>query len=235
MPDKFKYRSYESELLDAPDIPKELLIQNLHELDFINRTLGGHNITMNGIKKLVTDKNKLYHIVDLGCGSGDAMKRIAGWARKNGYKVKLTGVDKNIDVIRYMKAYCKDYSEISGIVSDYRDYLKTTHTIDIVHCSLFCHHLNDDELIDLFDYLKSHTKTGFVINDLQRNRIAYFGVQIITHLLNGSALSKNDGPVSILRAFKFNELNMLLQKVQMKHYSLNWKWAFRYLIIGYHC
>jgi hypothetical protein len=81
--------------------------------------------------------------------------------------------------------------------------------------------------------LKQNSKIGFVINDLQRNWLAYYGVQMITHLLNGSALSKSDGPVSILRAFKLKELKTLLQKAQIKNYSINWKWAFRYLVIGY--
>ena len=232
MPNKFTYRSCESELLDAPYIPKKMLIRNLHELDFINRVLGGHTITLEGIKKIVTEKDKLYHIVDLGCGSGGTMKCIAGWARAKGYQVKLTGVDKNADVINYLNDNCKDYPEISGVVSDYHDFLKTTHTIDIIHCSLFCHHLKDDELVELFTYLSLFTKTGYVINDLQRNRLAYYGVQVITYLLHGSALSKNDGPVSILRAFKLAELNKLLQKAQAKNFCIKRKWAFRYLIVG---
>jgi SAM-dependent methyltransferase len=186
MTDKFSHRSYESELLDDPYIPKELLFKNLRELDFINRALGGHRISMSGIKKLVTEKNKTYNIVDLGCGSGDTMKRIARWSNVHGFKVKLTGVDRNADVINYMNDYCKEYAEISGVVSDYLDYLKTNSTIDIIHCSLFCHHLKDDELAELFDYLHHCVKTGFVINDLQRNWLAYYGVQIITHMLNGS-------------------------------------------------
>jgi hypothetical protein len=161
------------------------------------------------------------------------MKRIAGWAREKGYKIKLTGVDKNADVIHYMTEYCKDFSEISGIVNDYRDFFKTGTPIDIIHCSLFCHHLKDDQLAELLSSIKRYSKTGFVINDLQRNWLAYYGVQMITYLLNGSVLSKNDGPVSILRAFNLKELKTLLQKAQIKNYSINWKWAFRYLVIGY--
>jgi len=233
MPNKFKQRSDESELLDAPDIPKELLLQNLQELNFINRLLGGHKITMNGIKKLVTEKNKVYHIVDLGCGSGDTMKHIATWARMNGFKVKLTGVDKNIHIIDYLDDYCKDYHEISGVAMDYLDFLKSGTNLDIVHCSLFCHHLKDDELAELFSYLKQYSKNGFVINDLHRNWFAYYGVKFITYILNGSALSRNDGPVSILRAFKRNELKSLLLRAEIKKYSINWKWAFRYLVIGF--
>jgi len=233
MLNKFKHRSYESELLDAPNIPKDSLFQNLKELDFINRTMGGHSISLNGIKKLIIDKNKVYHIVDLGCGSGDLMRVIADWAIKGGYKVRLTGVDMNPDVIEYMNDYCKDYPEIGGIISDYRYYLKTGVSIDVIHCSLFCHHLKDDELSELFSYFKNYAKTGFVINDLHRHWVAYYGVYLITHLLNGTELSKNDGPISVLRAFKLNELNDLLHKAEIIHYSIGWKWAFRYLVVGY--
>jgi len=233
MLNKFKHRSYEPELLDAPNIPKDLLFENLKELDFINRTLGGHSISLNGIRKLVTDKSRLYHIADLGCGSGDAMQVIADWAVKEGFKVRLTGVDMNPDAIDYMNEYCKDYPEISGVTSDYRDFLQTGISIDIIHCSLFCHHLKDDELSELFSYFKEYTKTGFVINDLHRHWLAYYGVYLITHLLNGTALSKNDGPISVLRAFKADEIHALLHKAEIFNYSVSWKWAFRYLVVGY--
>ena len=231
MPDKFTHRSYEAELLDASDIPKELLFQNLRELDLINRTLGGHAITLAGIKKLVIDKNKTYHIVDIGCGGGDAMKSISDWAKNNNYKVKLTGVDMNADAIDHMKNYCKGYSEINGVVSDYRDFLKGNSEIDIVHCSLFCHHLKDDELIELFGYLKQYAKTGFVINDLQRHWFAYYSIKFLSRLLNGSALVKNDAPLSVLRGFKKEELADLLEKAGIKDVNVKWKWAFRYLIV----
>jgi len=232
MLDKFKHRSYKSELIDASYIPKELLIQNLHELDFINRVSGGQSITLNAIKKMVIDKSRIYHIVDLGCGSGTMMIRIADWARASGYKVKLTGVDKNEDVINYMYENCKDYPEIRGVLGDYRNFLKTGTSVDIINCSLFCHHLKDEELEDLFGFLGRNIKSGFVINDLQRNCLAYYGVQIITHLLNGSKLSKNDGPLSILRAFKLAELKRLLHKAQVKNFTIKRKFAFRYLIVG---
>jgi 2-polyprenyl-3-methyl-5-hydroxy-6-metoxy-1,4-benzoquinol methylase len=227
---KFSQRSYESELLDAPNIPKELLFQNLRELDVVNRLLGGHAITLSGIKKLVTDKNKLYHIIDIGCGGGDAMKQIAKWAKANNYKVKLKGVDMNSDCIDFMKEACKDFHEIDGVVMDYRDYLKTTNEVDIIHCSLFCHHLKDDELMELFQFMNKYARVGFVINDLQRHWFAYYSIKILTRLLNGSSLVKNDAPLSVLRGFRKNELNHLLEKSDIKHVSIKWKWAFRYLV-----
>jgi SAM-dependent methyltransferase len=230
MPDKFKHRSDELEIMDTPDIPKELLFRNLRELDYINRIFGGNSVSLSGIKKLVTDKKRLYHILDLGCGGGGIMRQIALWARTNRYQVKLTGIDRNADAIDYLNRYSRNYTEISGVVSDYLKYLKADTHVDIVHCSLFCHHLSNKELIELFRLLNS--KLGFVINDLQRNWLAYYSVKIITRLLNGSDLAKNDGPVSILRAFKLKELNNLLQNARVNNYFIKRKLIFRYLIIG---
>jgi 2-polyprenyl-3-methyl-5-hydroxy-6-metoxy-1,4-benzoquinol methylase len=228
---KFSSRSYEHELLDAPNIPKELLFQNLRELDFINKVLGGHSITLSGIKQLLTDKQRTYHIVDIGCGGGDAMKEIAGWAKKNGFNVKLTGVDMNPDCIAFMREACGSFPEISGEIMDYRDYLKSGRETDIIHCSLFCHHLKDPELTELFDYMKKYARVGALINDLQRHWFAYYSIKFLTRLLNGSSLVKNDAPLSVLRGFRKNELAVLLEKAMVKNAEIKWKWAFRYLVL----
>ena len=227
----FKDRSAQSELMDAPDIPVKLLHKNLGELDILNRYLGGHSISIGGIKRLIVDHQKEYHIVDLGCGSGDVLKYIARWARSNQYLVKLTGVDKNSNAIQYLVNNCSEYPEINGVVSDYKDYLETDPRIDIVHCSLFCHHLNNQELSELFQYLKSYTHEGFVINDLQRSSIAYYSVWFLTRLLNGTVLSKHDGPISVLRAFNRDELYQLLHQAGLDEISIQWRWAFRYLVV----
>ena len=233
MPGKFKYRSSKAEMMDAPYIRRELLFQNLHELNILNKTLGGHAITLSGIKKLVTDKNKNYHIVDLGCGSGDSLKNIAIWARSHNFKVKLTGIDINSDAIKYLENHCREYPEISGKVSDWEEYLKDNNSIDIIHCSLFCHHLHDDELGILFNMMRQQAMTGFVINDLRRSWFAYFCVYVFTRLLNGSVLSKNDGPISVLRGFKSYEIISMMRKAKINQYTIQRKWAFRFLINGF--
>lgn len=230
---ELKYRSRQKEMMDAPVISKKLLIQNLRELDFLNRTLGGHTITLQGIKQLVRLKDKQYHIADLGCGSGDTLKHIARWARTNGYKVKLTGIDINEDAIAFLNHHCREYSEITGIISDYRLFLQTSENIDIIHCSLFCHHLTDAELTELISLLKSKVKVGFIINDLQRTWLAWFAVRIFTTVMNGSKLARHDGPVSVLRGFTENELKALLNGENAVNYSISRKWAFRLLVIAH--
>lgn len=219
-------------MLDAPGISRELLYKNLRELDWLNRVLGGHSASLKGIKKLCFDKSRTWHIVDLGCGSGDALVHIAKWARRNHIKVKLTGVDRNSDVIQYFNNHIINYPEIVGVVSDYKDFLDLEESIDVVHCSLFCHHLREDDLVNLFRTIKKSVAAGFIINDLHRSSLAYYGVCFLTRLLNASVLSKNDGPISVLRGFKKKELLQMLEKVHFKEYTIHWRWAFRYLVIG---
>ncbi|RZL98962.1 MAG: SAM-dependent methyltransferase, partial [Pedobacter sp.] len=56
---RFSNRSYEKELLDADDIPFDDIQQNMQELNTINTLLGGHGITIKGLKKLAGDSAPL--------------------------------------------------------------------------------------------------------------------------------------------------------------------------------
>lgn len=218
------------EMMDSPRISKQLLHKNLKELDILNRYTGGHAITLQGVKKLVNEI-KTFSIIDLGCGSGDTLKYIAQWARKKKFRLQFTGIDKNIYAIQYLKKNCNGFPEISGVVADYKEFLTSGPASDIYLCSLFCHHLDNESLIELFMNLKKRARVGFVINDLHRNVLAYYAAWIFTRLFNGSTLSKNDGPVSVLRAFTRKELEQLLTHAGIQNFSISWKWAFRYRVI----
>ena len=98
----FNERSYKKELLDEENIPKERLYQNLKELEIINDLLGGHAISLKGLKKICLDKSQIYNIIDIGCGGGDSLKAIAQWSKRTGCNIHLTGIDLKPDCIVYM-------------------------------------------------------------------------------------------------------------------------------------
>ena len=217
--------------MDEPAVPQPLLFKTLRELDIINRRLGGHSVTLKGMKRLINDRTKTYTIVDIGCGGGDAMRAIADWARKEKFNVQLLGVDINADGIEYMLQQSRNYPEIKGITSSYEAFLDSAQSIDIVHCSLFCHHLTTEELITLFALLKQKAQVGFVINDLQRHWLAYYSIKFLTRLFSQSLLVKNDAPVSVLRGFKKVELENIFQQAGVHNVEIKWRWAFRYLML----
>jgi hypothetical protein len=80
----FSHRSYEKELLDEDNIPFKHIRQNMEELDTINHYLGGHKITLAGVKALLKDipNSSTVQVVEIGSGGGDNLRVITEWARK---------------------------------------------------------------------------------------------------------------------------------------------------------
>ena len=221
----------QEELLDAPDVSPQLLIQNLNELDLLNRTTGGHAISLEGIKLLMKNKISKYHIMDLGCGSGDWLRYMAKWAYSNGVQLQLTGVDKNPDAIELLKMKSRTFPEINGYTGDYRDFIHQL-PVDIFHSALFFHHLSDAEIVELLEQMNLTAGMGFVMNDLRRTPLAYYAAKIATRVLGGSSLSKHDGPVSVLRGFTKEELNKLLKISGIEDYAIHRRRFFRFLVVG---
>lgn len=225
-----KQRSYKKELLDGDSIPEQDLFQNLKELDTINHLLGGYKITFSALKHLLK-KDKAYTLVDIGCGGGDTLKRIQNWKTKQGLKLNLVGVDIKPVCIQYAEQRNQN-SDVKFICDDYRSSFNHVANIDIVHACLFCHHLNEAEIVELIRFVLKH-KAILVVNDLARNPIAYYAIMFLTKLFSKSYLVKNDAPLSVSRGFKKNEWLDLLAKAGAKHYSVKNKWAFRHQIIVY--
>ena len=86
-----KNRSDQREIMDDFTLEGMHLRENLDILATINKWLGGNQITLNGIKKLVDglSKDKKIRIVDLGCGNGDLLRRISKLGGKLGYNFDL--------------------------------------------------------------------------------------------------------------------------------------------------
>lgn len=226
----FKYRSDKKELLDGDNIPQADLFQNLKELDTINHLLGGYNITFSALKQIV-EKNKSYTLVDIGCGGGDTLKRINTWKNKLGLQLNLVGVDIKPICIQYAEQQNKN-SNTKFICDDYRNSFKHVPDIDIIHACLFCHHLSEQEIVELIQFTLSH-KSILVVNDLERNPIAYYAIKFLTKLFSKSYLVKNDAPLSVARGFKKQEWISVIEKAGATNYSVKNKWAFRHQVIVY--
>jgi 2-polyprenyl-3-methyl-5-hydroxy-6-metoxy-1,4-benzoquinol methylase len=228
----FKKRSYQKELLDRDDIPFPDILRNMEELNTINTWLGGHKISCDGIKKIFATGNHLNTskkivICEIGCGSGNNLLAIKKWCSANNVNASFIGIDINPKCIE--SAPQAMHKDLELIVNDYRD-MRFKEPPDIIFSSLFCHHFTDEELVEQLQWMKTNAGTGFFINDLHRHPLAYYSIKTLTRLFSKSYLVKNDAPVSVLRGFKRNELEALLKKAGLGNCSIEWKWAFRWLI-----
>lgn len=229
-----KQRSYQKELLDRDDIPFEDIKRNMQELDFINRNLGGHEITLDGIVAIIQKQVSFHHlqIVEIGCGGGDNLAAIKQWAAHVHLPVRLSGIDINPDCIHFAREQPKN-AGIDFFCSDYRDF-QFEQKPDIIFSSLFCHHFHEKELVEMLDWMRQHCTLGFFINDLHRHFLAYYSIKMLTWLFSKSYLVKNDAPLSVKRGFKRKEWEDLFEKAGIASYNCHWRWAFRWLIVYTH-
>jgi 2-polyprenyl-3-methyl-5-hydroxy-6-metoxy-1,4-benzoquinol methylase len=225
-----KHRSTQKELLDEDNIPKDALFQNLKELNTINTLLGGYKITFSALKK-ITEPTKSYSLIDIGCGGGDTLKQIHTWSKKNNRTINLYGIDIKPECIEYARANIAN-EPIKYICDDYRNTFTHLKQVDIIHACLFCHHLTENELIELVQFAVKN-KSTLVINDLERNTLAYYAIKLLTTLFSKSYLVKNDAALSVARGFKKQEWLAILQKAGVTRYSVKNKWAFRHEVIVY--
>lgn len=225
----FSVRSYDKELLDQDDIPFIDLVQNMRELNVINTWLGGHRVTLRGFIKLIGDRKKIT-ACEIGCGGGDNLLSIQHWCNKKNIHAKLIGIDINPGCINVaVSRFTNSNTEL--LTSDYHLINFANEKPDIIFSSLFCHHFTNEELISMLQWMKSNSKTGFFINDLQRHPFAYYSIKWITKRFSRSYLVKNDAPLSVLRGFKKKEWRLLLRHAGIYNYTLRWNWAFRWLVI----
>lgn len=229
---QFKQRHPGPELMDQPNLDPKDLELNLIELETINTLLGGYKTTFKGLAQLMTDKSREYHILDIGCGGGDTIAATHSWAQKNGFKVKFTGLDLSATAITQSKKRCADIDGAEFTVLPFQGLKSTPVSFDIAMCNLFTHHFYRDDLKTLIKVMSEKSTVGFVINDLERNKIAWLSIKLLTQLLSKSYLVKHDAPLSVKRGFTKAEWKSILGDAGLTNYSVNWSWAFRHCIIS---
>lgn len=222
------HRSYQKELMDGDDISFDAMAQTLKELNIINTRLGGHAITIKGLKQLLTNKEPVT-VCEIGCGGGDNLYAIHKYCSKRNIPVGFIGIDMNAECIAFAK---QQYPQLpcQWICSDYAIVNFGESQPDIIFSSLFCHHFTNEQLVPMLQWLQHNSRKGFFINDLHRHWLAYYLIKYITKHFSKSYLVKNDACLSVARGFKKKDWQQLLEQAGIAKHSISWKWAFRWLV-----
>jgi 2-polyprenyl-3-methyl-5-hydroxy-6-metoxy-1,4-benzoquinol methylase len=173
----------------------------LRSLEQVNRWLLGYRPTIAWLKRLPHRLPDPIHIIDVGSGGGDLLRQIAGWARRRGIAVQLTGIDLNPYAARAAAESTPKELRIDWVTGDALMY-RPEKPVDIAVCSLLAHHLEDPEIIALLRWMEANAQLGWFINDLERSEwscriFGWIGGMVAWH-----RFVQHDGPVSFRRAFR---------------------------------
>ena len=187
------------ELMDG-DCSYEDFRDCLRSLEQVNRWLLGYRPTLAWLERLPRGLRDPVHIVDVGCGGGDLLRQIAGWARRRGIAVQLTGIDLNPYAARAATESTPKELGIAWVTGDAMLY-RTGKPIDIVVSSLMAHHLEDEEILALLRWMEATVRVGWFINDLERSEQACRMFGWFAEVVGWHRFVRHDGPVSFRRAF----------------------------------
>ncbi len=169
-------------------------------------------------------------ICEIGCGGGDNLRVLSRWCRKRGITVRIMGIDSNPHCLAVAKDRWPD-DNAEWIHSDYRKpFLQPAAGHHLLLPVLSSFHRPGAGATASMDGRKGGGR--MVVNDLQRHPVAYHSIRLLTAGLSSSYLVKNDAPLSVLRGFSRGEWTNLLQQAGTTNWSIQWKWAFRWLIVG---
>jgi 2-polyprenyl-3-methyl-5-hydroxy-6-metoxy-1,4-benzoquinol methylase len=194
----FRRRAQLTELMDEP-CSRDQLRACLRDIARLNRWSFGYRPLLNWLATLAPRTDRPLRILDVGCGYGDSLRRVARWAAARGINVELTGLDINHDTVA-IATEADPECRIAWTRADIFAY-EPAEPFHVVVSSLFTHHLEDAEVIRFLGWMERHASAGWFVNDLFRSAVPYHFLRVLTRVMHLHRFVQNDGPVSIARSF----------------------------------
>ncbi len=189
-------------MMDQPCSYEELRMC-LRDIARVNRLTFAFRPTISWLEDLVAVRGasaEPLRVVDVGCGDGDMLRRIDGWAKRRGVAVSLIGIDLNPNAIRAAREVTGSMRRIEWVAGDVLSD-NMPGDIDVVICSLLTHHLTDSQIVQFLQWAERRTRRGWFVNDLHRKPVPYHLFRLWARFTNWHRFVKNDGGVSIRRSF----------------------------------
>lgn len=228
---RFDARSGDAELMDAPGLDPRELAETLGQLAFINKVLGGHAATLDGLARLLPAGLREIEILDVGSGGGDSARRVVEWAGRRGIAARVHGIDLSPESVAFARRTGAGLPGVEFTTADLFD-LPMTRKYDVVHAALVLHHLSDETAAAALARMFALSRFGIVINDLHRHPVAYEAIKWLTALLSKNRLIRHDAPLSVLRGFRRTDLQDLARRAGLPAVEISWRWPFRWVMVA---
>jgi 2-polyprenyl-3-methyl-5-hydroxy-6-metoxy-1,4-benzoquinol methylase len=217
--------------MDRPDLPAGPHNQALNGLARLNRWSGSDRILWRPIRWLTAEiTRRPLRLLDVACGAGDVLVGVAGRARRAGIELELHGIDISPTALNHARRRFA----ATGIQVSLSQHDAVSEPLpsgfDVVTASLFLHHLNDEQAVEVLRRCSVASQRLVLINDLRRSLNGWLLAATACHLLCRSPVVHADGPRSVERAFTPSEALQIAHRAGMANAAVSRRWPFRFLL-----
>ena len=193
----FAQRLIQPELLDH--LPAEEARPNLADLVRINKNFGGHSVLRRALAE-VAGPGERFTLLDVGAASGDTARLIQD--RYAGARV--TSLDYNA-----VNLGAAPYPKV--LANAFRLPFRAA-SFDFVLSSLFLHHFENAQVVELLRNFYGVARRGLVVCDLERHVVPFLFLPATRLLFGWQRITVHDGVISVRASFRANELSALARE-----------------------
>ncbi len=225
-------RSLEREHMDD-HVPSQAVVDEVYRfLGAINRWFGGTHATINRFDEFSRgwEPGALVTVLDVACGGGDLARALVAWGRSRGFDLRVTALDISVRTLDCARRRGRADDRLRFVCGDLHQAPCLERTFDYVCCSLFFHHLTDDDVVLTLRAFDRLARRGIVVNDLVRSWRHLFWSWLLTRPFN--EVLRQDGPLSVRRAFTPPELVRLIERSGVNWLSVDTHFGHRVSLAG---
>jgi ubiquinone/menaquinone biosynthesis C-methylase UbiE len=198
-------RHREPEWMDEATADPRELRRSLVFIERVNRYLRYTSALIQHLEKLSVswEPGKTITLLDIATGSGDVPRAIMSWGQRRGFVLRITGIDRHEATLQLARESTSD-DAVQFVRADALELTFANDSFDYVICSMFLHHLSDEEAIKVISSANRIARRGFLIADLLRSRRALAWITLFTMFSN--PMVKHDARVSVKQAYTPSEM-----------------------------
>ena len=144
-------------------------------------------------------------VLDIGCGGGDVDRALARWARRDGFDLRVTGIDPDPRA----HGWARSRPPVAGVTfrrAFSSELVADGERFDLVISNHLLHHLDREQFDGLLADSARLARRAAVHSDIRRGRLAYALFSVVTRPLFPGTFIREDGLTSIRRSYTPAEL-----------------------------
>lgn len=224
-------RVMDPELMDDPALDTTSHTAALRALQRLNFVSASAEILWRPITQMISNEGPVrLRILDIATGAGDVPISLWRKARRRRIPLYIAGCDQSVTALEHAKRN----AQRCGADIDFFQFDARSGTIgtnyDVVMCSLFLHHLVDNEALSLLAKMASAARRLVLVSDLERSAIGLSLAFGVSRILTRSSVVHTDAVRSVRAAFTRNEVRQMAEHEGLSGATVRWRWPWRYLL-----